>query len=65
MQDLDPVFRGLVITKAPFNRSSGLEVIHTYLPELVPSRSPLELLRAAATSLNRGPTGSATRFARV
>ena len=65
MQDPGFVFRGLVVTKAPFNRSSGSEDIHTYLPKLVLSRSPLELLRAAATSLNQGLTGLATRFARV
>ena len=49
MQDLGFVFRGPVIAKAPFNRSSGSEDIHTYLLELVPPQSPLELLRAAAT----------------
>ena len=65
MQDLGSVFRGLAIAKTPFNRFSGLEDIRTYLPELVPPRSPIELLHAAATSLNRGPTGSATRFAGV
>ena len=65
MQDLGSVFRGLVVTKAPFNYSSGSEDIRTYLPELVPPRSPLELLRAAATSLNQGLTGLATRFAGV
>ena len=65
MQDLGSVFRGLVVTKAPFNYSSGSEDIRTYLPELVPPRSPLELLCATATSLNRGPTGPATRFAGV
>ena len=65
MQDLGSVFRGLVFAKAPFNRSSGSEDIRTYLPELVPPQSPLELLRAAATSLNRGLTGPATRFAGV
>ena len=65
MQDLGFVFRGLVVAKAPFNRSSGSEAIHTYLPELVLPQSPLELLITAATSLNRGPTGPATRFARV
>ena len=62
MQNLGFVFLGPVVAKAPFNRSSGLEDIHTYLPELVSPRSPLELLRAATTSLNRGPTGPATRF---
>ena len=65
MQDPSFVFRGLVVAKALFNRSSGSEDIHTYLPELVPPRSPLELLRAAATSLNRGPIGLASRFAGV
>ena len=64
-QDLGFVFQGLVVAKAPFNRFSGSEDIHTYLPELVPPWSPLELLRVAATSLNRGLTGLATRFARV
>ena len=62
MQDLGFVFRGPIIAKAPFNRSSGSEDIHTYLPELVPPQSPLELLCTAATSLNQGPTGLATRF---
>ena len=65
MQDLGSVFRGLVVAKAPFNRSSELEDIHTYLLELVPLRSPLELLRTAAISFNQGPTGLATRFAGV
>ena len=65
MQDLGFVFRGLVVAKAPFNRSSGSEDIHTYLPELVLPQSPLELLRVATTSLSRGPTGPATRFAGV
>ena len=65
MQDPGFVFRGLVVAKVPFNRSSGLEDIHTYLPELVPPRSPLELLCAAATSLNRGPMGPTTRFVGV
>ena len=63
MQDPSFVFRGLVVAKALFNRSSGSEDIHTYLPELVPSRSPLELLRAVANSLNRGPAEPTTRFA--
>ena len=53
MQDPVFVFRGLVVAKVPFNRFNGLEDIHTYLPELVPPWSPLELLRVAATSLNR------------
>ena len=65
MQDLGSVFRGLVVTKAPFNRSSGSEDIRTYLLELVPPRSPLKLFRAATTSLNRGPMRLATRFAEV
>ena len=65
MQDFGFVFRGPVVAKAPFNRFSGSEDIHTYLPELVPPRSPLELLRAAATSLNQGLTRLATRFAGV
>ena len=65
MQDLGSVFRGLVIARAPFNRFSGSEDINTYLPELVPPRNPFEVLRAAATSLNRGPTGPATRFTGV
>ena len=65
MQDLDFVFRGLVITKTPFNHSSGSEDTNTYLPELVPPRNPLEVLRAAATFLNQGSTGPATRFAGV
>ena len=65
MQDLGSAFRGLTITKAPFNRSSGSEDTNTYLPELVPPWSPLEVLRAAATFLNQGPTGPATRFAGV
>ena len=65
MQDLGSVFRGLVIAKAPFNCSSGSEDTNTYLPELVPPRSPLEVLRAATTFLNRGPTGPVTRFAGV
>ena len=65
MQDLGSVFRGLVITKAPFNCSSGLEDTNTYLPKLVPPRSPLEMLRATATFLNQDPIGQATRFARV
>ena len=65
MQDLGSVFQGLVVAKAPFNRSSGLEDIRTYLSELVPPQSPLELLCAAATSLNQGLMGPATRFAGV
>ena len=62
MQDLGSAFRGLVIAKAPFNRFSGSEDTNTYLLELVSLRSPLEVLHAAATFLNRGPTGPATRF---
>ena len=65
MQDPGFVFRGLVVARVLFNRSSGLEDIHTYLPELVPLQSPLELLRTAAISFNRGPTGPAIRFAGV
>ena len=65
MQDLGSVFRELIVAKTPFNRSSGSEDIRTYLPELVQPRSPLELLCAAATSLNQGPTELATRFAGV
>ena len=65
MQDPSFVFRGLVVAKALFNRSSGSEDIHTYLPELVPPRSSLELLLAAATSLNRGPARPTTRFVGV
>ena len=65
MQDLGFVFRGPVVAKALFNCSIGSEDIHTYLPKLVPPQSPLELLREAATSLNRGLVGSATRFAGV
>ena len=65
MQDLGFVFRGPVVAKASFNCSSGSKDIHTYLPKLVPPRSPLELLGAAATTLNQGPTGPATRFVGV
>ena len=65
MQNLGSAFRELVIAKALFNHFSGLEDTNTYLPELVPPRSPLEVLRAAATFLNRGPTGPATRFTGV
>ena len=57
MQDLDSAFRGLTITKAPFNFSSRSEGTSTNLPELVPPRNPLEVLRAAAAFLNRGPKG--------
>ena len=63
MQDLGFVFQEPVVAKAPFNHSSGSKDVHTYLPELVPSRSPLELLRAVANSLNRGPAEPTTRFA--
>ena len=65
MQDLGSVFRGLVVAKALFNRSSGSEDTNTYLPELVPLQSPLEVPRATATFLNRGPMGPTTRFAGV
>ena len=65
MQDLGSAFRGLAIAKALFNRSSGSEDTNTYLPELVPLQSPLEVPRAAATFLNWGPKGPATRFAGV
>ena len=65
MQDLGFVFRGPIVAKALFNRSSGSKDIHTYLSELVPPWSHFELLRAAATSLIRGPAGLATRFAGV
>ena len=59
MQDLGSVFRGLAIAKAPFNRSGGSEDTNTYLPELVPPRSPFEVLRVAAAFLNRGLKGLA------
>ena len=65
MQDFGSAFRGLVFSKAPFNRSSGSEGTNTYLPELIPPWSSLEVLRTAATFLNRGPIGPATRFAGV
>ena len=65
MQDLGSVFQELVITRAPFNRFSGSKNIITYLPELVPPRSPLEVLHAVAISLNRGPMGPVARFAGV
>ena len=65
MQDLGSAFRGLVIAKAPFNHFSGLEETNTYLPELVPPWSSLEVLHVATTFLNRGPTELATRFARI
>ena len=57
MQDLGSAFRGLAITKAPINCSSGSEGTNTNLPELVPPQSPLEVLRAAAAFLNRGSKG--------
>ena len=57
MQDLGPAFRGLAITKAPLNCSSGSKGTNTNLPELVPPWSPLEVLRAAVALLNRGPKG--------
>ena len=62
MQDLGSAFRGVAITKAPFNYSSGSEGKNTNIPELVLPRSPLEVLRVAAAFLNRGPKGPATRF---
>ena len=65
MQDLGSAFRGLAIAKTPFNHSSGSEDTNTYLPGLVLPQSPLEVLRVAATFLNRGPKGPATRFAGV
>ena len=65
MQDLGFVFQEPVVAKAPFNHSSGSKDVHTYLPELVPPRSPLELLRAVATSFNQGPAEPITRFAGV
>ena len=65
MQDLRSAFQGLAIAKVPFNYSNGLENTNTYLLELVPSRSPLEVPRATATFLDQGPTGLATRFAGV
>ena len=65
MQDLGSAFRGLIIAKAPFNHSSGSEDTDTYLPKLVPLQSPFEVLCAAAIFFNQGPTGLATRFARV
>ena len=65
MQDLGSAFRGFIIAKAPFNHFSGLEETNTYLPELVPPRSPLEVLHAATIFLNRGPTGPTIRFAGV
>ena len=65
MQNLGSAFRELVIAKALFNSFSGSEDTNTYLPELVPPWSSLEVLRVAATFLNQGPTGLATRFAGV
>ena len=57
MQDLSSAFQGLVIAKSPFNRSSESEDTNTYLLELVRLQSPIEVLRTAATFLNRGPMG--------
>ena len=65
MQDLGSAFRGLAVAKAQLNHSSGLEGTNTNLLELVPPRSPLEVLRVAAAFLNRGPKGPATRFTGV
>ena len=65
MQDLGSAFRGLAIAKTPFNRSNGSEDTNTYLLGLVSPRSLLEMFHAAATFLNRGPKGPATRFAGV
>ena len=65
MQDLGSAFQGLAIAKTPFNRSSGSEDTNAYLLELVPPQSPLEVLRAAAAFLNRGPKGPTTRFAGI
>ena len=65
MQDLGSAFQELAIAKAPFDCSNGSEGTNTNFPELVPPRSPLKVLRAAVAFLNRGPKGSASRFARV
>ena len=65
MQDLGSAFQGLVIAKAPFNRFNGSEDTNTYLSELAPPQSSLEVLCAATTFLNRGLTGLATRFTGV
>ena len=65
MQDPGFFFRGLVVAKALFNRSSGSNDTNTYFPELVPLRSPLEVLRVVAAFLNQGLKGPATRFAGV
>ena len=65
VQNLGFAFRGLAIAKTPFNRSNGSEDTNTYLPGLVSPQSPLEMLRVAATFLNRGPKRLATRFAGV
>ena len=62
MQDLGSAFRGLAITKTPFNYSSGSEGTNTNLPELVPPRSPLEVLFAASAFLNRSPKGVALKI---
>ena len=59
MQDLGSVFRGFAIAKAPFNSSSGSKEINTYIPELVPLRSPFKVLRAVVAFLSRGPKGLA------
>ena len=65
MQDLGFAFQGLGVVKAPLNRSSGSEGTNTNLPELVPLRSPLGVLRPAVAFLNRGLKGTATRFVGV
>ena len=57
MQDLGSAFWGFAFAKAPFNYSSGSEGTNTNLPELFPPQSPLEVFRAAAAFLNRGPKG--------
>ena len=57
MQDLGSAFRGLAITKAPFNYSSVSEGINTNLPELVSPRSPLKVLRVVVAFLNRDLKG--------
>ena len=65
MQDLGSAFWGFALAKVLSNCSSGSEGTNTNLPELGLSRSLLEVLRAAATFLNRGLKGSASRFAGV
>ena len=65
MQDLGSAFRGLAITKAPLNHTNGSEGTNTNLPELIPLRNALEVLRSAAAFLNQGPNGPATRFTGV